>query len=138
MITASEKKALVDRAVSAMERAYSPYSGFCVGAALLCTDGEVFEGINIENSSYGATVCAERTAFSSAVCAGKRDFAAIAIVGAPRGEKIVKNCYPCGICRQFMAEFCSADFEIIFYDGDMVTSRTLGELLPEAFLLDRE
>jgi cytidine deaminase len=69
---------------------------------------------------------------------GKRDFAAIAIVGAPRGEKIVKNCYPCGICRQFMAEFCSADFEIIFYDGDMVTSRTLRELLPEAFLLDRE
>jgi len=138
MITAAEKRSLVDRAVSAMERAYSPYSDFCVGAALLCSDGDIFEGVNIENSSYGATICAERTAFSSAVCAGKRDFAAIAIVGAPRGSGIVKNCYPCGICRQFMAEFCSADLEIIFYDGEAVTSRTLRELLPEAFLLDRE
>ena len=134
MITAAEKRSLVDRAVSAMERAYSPYSDFCVGAALLCSDGDIFEGVNIENSSYGATICAERTAFSSAVCAGKRDFAAIAIVGAPRGSGIVKNCYPCGICRQVMAEFCKADFKVIVAKSEEDYEEfSLSELLPKSF-----
>ena len=131
------RKPLVDMAISAREKAYSPYSDFCVGAALLCADGEIFSGANIENSSYGGTVCAERVAFGNAVFKGKRDFLAIAVVGAKRGSGIDKYCLPCGICRQFMAEFCSADFEIILYDGNETKSLTLGELLPYAFFLDR-
>lgn len=129
------KKKLIDKALTARERAYSPYSRFCVGAALLSSDGEIFTGVNIENSSYGATVCAERSAFAAAISAGKRDFDAIAIVGAPAGEKIDELCYPCGICRQFMLEFCSESFEIILFDGKNIVTKTLGELLPEGFRL---
>ena len=129
------EKALVDRALEAREKAYSPYSDFCVGAALLCSDGEIFTGVNIENGSYGATICAERSAFCSAISAGKSKFSAIAIVGAERGRVPDKICPPCGICRQFMAEFCSADFSVLLYDGQAVIRKTLGELLPEAFKL---
>ena len=77
-----DKKALALRAGEARKKAYSPYSSFCVGAALLCADGTVYEGANIENSSYGATNCAERTAFFRAIMDGKREFTAIAVVGA--------------------------------------------------------
>ena len=129
------EKALVDRALDAREKAYSPYSDFCVGAALLCSDGEIFTGVNIENGSYGATICAERSAFCAAISEGKRDFSAVAIVGAERGKAPDKICPPCGICRQFMAEFCSADFPVFLYDGQDVIRKTLGELLPEAFKL---
>ena len=111
------KKALVELACKARLKAYSPYSGFCVGAALLCPDGRTYEGANIENASYGACNCAERTAFFNAVNEGRRDFCAIAIVGARRGEEISSFCAPCGICRQVMAEFCRPDFEILLYDG---------------------
>lgn len=128
-----DKKMLVDRALGARHKSYSPYSSFCVGAALLCSDGTVYEGANIENSSYGATNCAERTAFFGAVMDGKKDFAAIAIVGAKRGEELSSYCAPCGICRQVMAEFCNADFEILLYDGRDIKTYTLGEILPEAF-----
>lgn len=128
-----DRKKLVDLAVLARQKAYSPYSDFCVGAALLCADGEVVVGANVENSSYGATNCAERTAFFTALMNGKRDFAAIAIVGAKRGEEISSSCAPCGICRQVMAEFCSSDFEILLYDGKEIRCLTLGEILPEAF-----
>jgi cytidine deaminase len=127
---------LIKPALEVRKNAYSPYSGFCVGAALLCADGDIFTGVNIENSSYGGTICAERSAFASAVSMGKRDFKAIAIVGAPYGEKIAKLCYPCGICRQFMLEFCSDDFEIILFDGKNTVTKTLGELLPEGFRLE--
>ena len=113
-------RALVEKAVKVMENAYSPYSNFCVGAALLEEDGEIFTGVNVENGSYGATICAERSAFCSAISAGKRKFCAIAIVGAKRGEKIGELCPPCGICRQFMSEFCSKDFTVFLYDGDLV------------------
>ena len=129
------KKTLVDKALAARENAYSPYSDFCVGAALLCSDGEIFIGANIENSSYGGTICAERSAFCSAISAGKRDFVAIAIVGAKRGEKVCSLCTPCGICRQFMSEFCSADMPILLYDGQAIVEKTLGSLLPNAFKL---
>ena len=128
-----DRKALVEAAVAAREKAYSPYSSFCVGAALLCADGEIISGANIENSSYGATNCAERTAFFNAVMNGKRDFVAIAIVGSKRGEEITSYCAPCGICRQVMAEFCGEDFEILLYDGKNIAVKTLGEVLPGAF-----
>lgn len=131
----SSKKMLVDKAMRARENAYSPYSDFCVGAALLCSDGEIFTGVNIENSSYGATVCAERSAFAAAISSGKHEFTAIAVVGAKKGDVSHEICTPCGICRQFMSEFCTSDFQILMYDGQAVVSRTLGELLPEAFKL---
>ena len=128
-----DRKQLVDHAVLARQKAYSPYSDFCVGAALLCADGEIIVGANVENSSYGATNCAERTAFFTALMNGKKEFSAIAIVGAKRGEDISSFCAPCGICRQVMAEFCSRDFEILLYDGKEIKIYTLGEILPEAF-----
>ena len=127
------KKALVESACKSRLKAYSPYSGCCVGAALLCPDGRIYEGANIENASYGACNCAERTAFFNAVNEGRRDFCAIAIVGAKRGEEISNFCAPCGICRQVMAEFCPPDFEILLYDGKEIKTYTLSALLPESF-----
>lgn len=124
------KDELIAQARAAMARAYAPYSGFQVGAALLCGDGTVYLGCNIENASYGATNCAERTAFFSAVRDGHRDFTAIAICGGPGGE-VKGGCMPCGICRQVMAEFCAPDFKI--YTGD--ETYTLEQLLPGKFVL---
>ena len=116
---------------------YSPYSGFSVGAALLCGDGTVYTGCNIENASYTPTNCAERTAFFKAVSEGKRDFKAIAVVGAPGMPE--NFCTPCGVCRQVMAEFCHPeDFEIIMACSDgaggfCMTVRTVNQLLPDRF-----
>ena len=128
-----DKELLVKRACDARLMAYSPYSGFCVGAALLCSDGDIIEGANIENVSYGATNCAERTAFFKAIMEGKRDFVAMAIVGAKRGEEISSLCAPCGICRQVMAEFCGNDFEVLLYDGKNIKTFELSDVLPLAF-----
>ena len=130
---AYDKKMLVDKACEARLRAYSPYSDFCVGAALLCADGEVIVGANVENSSYGATNCAERTGFFTALMDGRREFKAIAIVGSKRGEEISFYCAPCGICRQVMSEFCRRDFEVLLYDGKEIKTYTLSDLLPESF-----
>ncbi len=123
---------LIEAATAAMENAYAPYSKFRVGAALLCADGKVFCGANIESASYGATICAERAAFSRAVLEGERDFAAIAVVGGKNG-KISAECAPCGICRQVMAEFCTPDFRILLSGGNEISAHTLGELFPLAF-----
>ena len=132
-----EKEELVERAIEARKMSYSPYSGFCVGAALETEEGEVFLGCNIENAAYGPSVCAERTAIFKAVSEGCWDFSQIAIVGAPRGESISRFCAPCGVCRQVMSEFCRKDtFMIHLYDGKEIRSYTLGELLPLAFDLD--
>ena len=122
---------LISEALCAREQAYAPYSSFKVGASLLCDDGEIFTGCNIENSSYGATICAERVAFSSAIANGKRKFNALAIVGGK--DEINNFCYPCGICRQFILEFCVPDFKIILFDGTNLNISTLEELLPNAF-----
>lgn len=129
-------KELLDMAVQAREGAYAPYSNFHVGAALLCADGEIFTGANVENASYGGAICAERVAITGAVTHGHRDFVAIAIVGAPCGQAPTEPCLPCGFCRQVMGEFCSNDFEIVIADGDGVKVFTLGELLPHAFSSD--
>ena len=124
---------LVEKALSARESSYSPYSGFAVGAALLCADGSIYTGANIENSSYTPTVCAERVAFFSAVHDGKREFSAIAIVGGRSGEPVSEFCYPCGVCRQVMSEFCKGDFKIVLFDGERSRVLTLDELMPCRF-----
>lgn len=138
---------MVEAALEARKMSYSPYSGFSVGAALLCGDGTVYTGCNIENASYTPTNCAERTAFFKAVSEGKRDFKAIAVVGGPTGKEpeIPENfCTPCGVCRQVMAEFCEQeDFEVIMARSDgaggfCTTVRTLDQLLPERFGLADE
>ena len=131
-----EKRELVERAFQAQQRAYAPYSGFLVGAALRTRDGKIYDGCNIENAAYSPSNCAERTAFFKAVSEGERVFQAIAIVGNKRGEK-GDFCPPCGVCRQVMAEFCGEDFEILLAkEKDIWKSVTLGELLPESFSLN--
>lgn len=130
-----QKNLLIDKALEARENSYSPYSNFCVGAALLTADGEIITGTNVENASFGATICAERSAFCTAVGAGKRDFVAISIVGAKRGESPLAFCPPCGMCRQFMTEFCASDFVVLLYDGKEIVEKTLGDLFPEVFIL---
>lgn len=124
---------LVQKATDARKRSYSPYSGFAVGAALLCKDGTVYTGTNIENASFTPTVCAERVAFFSAIQDGHREFSAIAIVGSKGNQEVSELCPPCGVCRQVMGEFCEGDFEIILSDGTESKSFTLNELLPFRF-----
>lgn len=123
---------LINAALGAAERAYAPYSGFFVGAALLCKSGAVYTGCNVENSSYGAACCAERTALFKAVSEGEREFAAIAIVGG-KGGKVRAFCPPCGICRQVLSEFAEGDFLVLLYDGENVRKLSLAELLPHSF-----
>ena len=126
-------KALIEQAIAAMDRAYSPYSGYKVGAALLCADGTVYQGSNIENASYGATNCAERTAFFRAIQDGHREFSAIAICGGKDG-KLTGLFPPCGICRQVMAEFCKGDFAVYLAGRDgTCETYTLAQLLPMGF-----
>ena len=127
---------LMELAREAMSHAYAPYSGYHVGAALLCTDGTVYQGCNIENASYGATNCAERTAIFKAVYDGHREFEAIAICGGKDG--VISGYFPpCGICRQVMAEFCQKDFQVYLIGaGDAYQMRTLEELLPSGFYAD--
>ena len=113
----NQYKELVSAANSARGGSYSPYSHFAVGAALLAEDGTVFTGCNVENSSYSATLCAERVAIFHAVSKGYRNFTAIAVVGGPAGRDTEGECQPCAVCLQVMAEFCDSDFEIITEDG---------------------
>ena len=123
---------LIELAKDAMQRAYVPYSGYTVGAALLCADGTVYQGCNIENASYTPTVCAERTAFFKAVSDGHRDFTAIAVCGG-KGGVITGAFPPCGVCRQVMREFCDDDFVIYMVDENGYEARTLAEILPFSF-----
>lgn len=129
---------LVNQALEARQKAYTPYSCFAVGAALLCADGTIYQGCNIENAAYTPTNCAERTAFFKAVSEGRRDFTAMAIVGGPQDSPVLEHCAPCGVCRQVMREFCRDDFEIYLgrrsQDGRISYLRyTLEELLPIGF-----
>lgn len=125
---------LVLAALAARRRAYAPYSHYYVGAALLTENGRIYEGCNVENASYGASCCAERSAFFRAVSEGEREFAAIAIAGGPEGGQISGYAYPCGICRQVMQEFCSSDFKILVVkDADDYQVHTLAGLLPYGF-----
>lgn len=131
-----EARMLMERAQKARENAYAPYSHFTVGAALLCEDGSIYDGCNVENAAYTPGNCAERTAIFKAVSEGKRKFAAIAIVGAKEGQNPAGDspCTPCGVCRQVMGEFCEAKvFRIYVTDGNGIFCYTLDELLPLAF-----
>ncbi|MBR5779468.1 MAG: cytidine deaminase [Clostridia bacterium] len=129
------KNELIRLATEAANNAYSPYSGFKVGAALLCKNGKIYTGCNIENSSFTPTVCAERVAIFKAVSEGVTDFVSIAIVGG-REEIGSEICYPCGVCRQVMTEFCDADtFKIILPHKDGTDELFLKDLLPHGFKL---
>ena len=97
---------LIKAALEARDFSYSPYSGFSVGAALLCSDGKVYTGCNIESSVFTPTTCAERTAFFKAISEGRYDFVRIAVVGGKAGQPASPSCTPCGVCRQVMKEFC--------------------------------
>lgn len=131
----AERKELIRQAFAARENAYAPYSGFRVGAALLCGNGEIYKGCNIENAAYTPTNCGERTAFFKAVSEGERDFVAIAIVGGKEGESVAPA--PCGVCLQVMAEFCKAEeFDVIMAKSEEdYTVKKLGDLLPCGFSL---
>lgn len=125
-------EALLNAARQAASLAYAPYSDFPVGAALLTMDGEVITGVNVENASYGLTICAERTAITRAVAEGKRQFQAIAVWASQRPHGSVT---PCGACRQFLAEFLTPDSPVIYSDAQTgeIKNLLMGALLPEAF-----
>lgn len=126
-------KDLVVAAFAAMEKAYAPYSGYTVGAALLSKSGKVYTGCNVESASYSPTNCAERTAFFKAISEGEREFEKIAVVGG-KNCNVTELFMPCGVCRQVMAEFCMQDFEIIVAKStDEFYSFTLEQLLPHGF-----
>lgn len=129
-----EEKNLIRAAMEARQRAYAPYSDFMVGAALLTENGKVYQGCNIENASYGATNCAERTAVFRAVSEGEVRFHAIAIVGGMRNRELT-YAYPCGICRQVLREFCNPEqMQVIVAKSETDYKKfTLAELLPESF-----
>ena len=128
---------LIHLAKQAMQRAYTPYSGYKVGAALVTKQGDVYLGCNIENAAFGPSNCAERTAFFTAICAGEREFEAIAVVGGKDG--VVTDIFPpCGVCRQVMQEFCAPDFMIYMgrSDGSYV-AESLGAMLPYGFTAEK-
>lgn len=131
---------LVQKAIEMTKMSYVPYSHFHVGAALLDKNGKIWTGCNIENATFGATNCAERTAIFKAVSEGVRDFEAIAVAGGPEdsdGKPVLDEfCPPCGICRQVLAEFCTRDFKVILATGKGEKKEfTLADLLPESFSL---
>lgn len=127
MITAEQKKHLIQKALEARTRAYAPYSEYPVGAALLTTSGKLFEGVNVESAAYPTGICAERSAVFHAVSRGERAFSAIAVVSQNGGS-------PCGACRQVLAEF-GQDILVLIGDetGAILSEFTIAELLPEAF-----
>lgn len=127
------ERELIGRAQAARAEAYCPYSGVAVGAALVGESREVYLGANVENASYGATLCAERAAFAAAVSHGERHFKKLAIAGGAWGKATERPFYPCGLCLQVMAEFCEGDFEIIIACGSGYEKYTLAQLLPKGF-----
>ncbi len=125
---------LIEKALEARKAAYTPYSHFQVGAALLTKGGKIYTGCNIENAAYTPTVCAERTAFFKAVSEGEREFKKIAVAGSMEGE-VTASAFPCGVCRQVMQEFCNAEeFELLIAISPSQYERyTLKEILPFGF-----
>ena len=129
-LTQQEIDRLLDLAEEARDHSYAPYSHYHVGAALLTADGQIYQGCNIENAAYGPSNCAERTAFFKAVYDGHRAFRAIAVIAT--GEEMG---FPCGVCRQVMAEFCDRDFIIVTANRDRtkVDVSDFETLLPHSF-----
>ena len=124
------REELVASARAAAQQAYAPYSHYLVGAALLTRRGEIISGCNIENISYGLSMCAERVALFKAISEGHRDFAALALAGGTEQAAL-----PCGACRQVLAEFCESEMPIFFarLTGGRIRRNTVGGLLPIAF-----
>ena len=144
-LSENQCRLLCRSAIDSRARSYCPYSHFAVGAALLCCDGTIYTGCNIENAAYSPSICAERTALAKAVSEGQRHFSAIAIAGGPQNtvslsedegsSLLLPECPPCGVCRQVMMEFCSPDtFRIILArSADQYSICTLRDLLPLGF-----
>lgn len=133
-----DKEALIEAALKVKENAYAPYSQFYVGAALLADDGTVFTGANAENSSFPVGICAEKSAFAAAISSGHRKFTAICITGERKNNPLLGSgyCMPCGLCRQFMTEFCDQNFEIISAKSKTdYQINKLSTLMPGAFML---
>ncbi len=135
MLDSEIRNRLIDSALEARKSSYAPYSGYFVGAALLCSDGSIITGCNVENASYGATNCAERTAVFKAVSEGNQRFTAIAIAGGKDREQATDYAYPCGVCRQVLREFCTPEeMTVIVCKGrEDYKEMTLAELLPNSF-----
>ena len=135
MLSESQIKQLISQADEARSRSYAPYSGYAVGAALLCADGTVITGCNMENAAFGPGICAERCAIYKAVSEGYREFKAIAVAGSPVGEPVSQYASPCGVCRQVMREFADPkSFDVVTAGPDgAYRIHTLEELLPESF-----
>ena len=130
-----DDRMLIKQALEMRKMAYVPYSHFQVGAALLCADGKVYTGCNIENAAYTPSNCAERTAFFKAVSEGEREFAAIAMTGGAETAEELEYCAPCGVCRQVMMEFCDYDnFKVILAKSEQEYQvYSLREILPMGF-----
>lgn len=134
ILTREQKKTLIEAALRARDEAYIPYSGYAVGAAVLTEEGKIYTGCNIENASYGATNCAERTAVFKAVSEGERRFAAIAIAGGKKGDAPDGFAYPCGICRQVLKEFAGEQFTVLVAKSPAEFEEyTMEALLPHGF-----
>jgi cytidine deaminase len=121
-----DRERLAAAARAAAAASYSPYSHFRVGAALLCADGSVVTGTNVENRSYGLTICAERAAVASAVAGGRRSFVAVAVFTPDSVQAVA----PCGACRQVLSEFAPPETPVLMAGGGGSLERTLGELYP--------
>lgn len=127
-------KELIRSAMEARKKAYAPYSGYMVGAAVLTNELRIYTGCNIENASYTPSICAERTAISKAVSEGWRRLKAIAVVGSPKGDVISQFAFPCGVCRQVIREFADSQFMVIVARSESdYKIYSLSELLPESF-----
>ncbi len=138
-------ESILKAAAKASQVAYAPYSKYNIGAAVLCSGGIIFTGCNVENASYGLTICAEQAAVVSAVSAGNREITALAIVARPgtsgKATAEINYPYPCGACRQVLAEFCKPGTPVataFITDLDDFQTITLGKLLPEAFSFSRQ
>ena len=127
------KKDLFMLAKDAIKNSYSPYSQYNVGAVLLCKNGNIYKGCNIENASYSLTICAERTALFSAIANGEKEFESLCVVGGKKGE-ITDYAMPCGACRQVLEEFCDADFKVfVGVNENDIKEYKLSDLLPYSF-----
>ena len=135
MIDESRISELISLADDMRNKSYAPYSGYTVGAALLCDDGSIITGCNMENAAFGPGICAERCAIYKAVSEGHKDFCAIAIAGSPAGEPVSQYATPCGVCRQVMREFADPKELTVICAGPEGAYKvyTLEELLPDSF-----
>ena len=134
-VDADTKRLLIEKAIEVLPNSYAPYSNYNVGAAALFDSGKIYTGVNVENASYGGSVCAERNAIFHAAAEGERKLIALAVTGGPGGEIEDEYCAPCGICRQVMREFAEPENMLIISakSPDDYKEYTLAELLPESF-----